>query len=241
MGARGDPGNERLEHRPSRSFWQSAVMITGAALELHGLGAKQRTRILRHQSDEPDGLRSWQGRGLPPEDVHRTSLGAAQSDEVVEEGGLAGSVSAHDRDDFAGVKVERHAGEGRNRAVTRGQPLDPRHAIAGRCGDVGPRRRLEALPKRRRVATGISHRQWDGRPAGLTGEADDRRCELRGCEDLRRRPDSHAGRAGTDRHDDVGEMHDALEPVLSDEDRRALVVHEARQRRQHLLGRDRVQ
>ena len=77
MGTRDDPGNERLEHRPSRSFWQSAVMITGAALEVHGLGAKQRARILRHQSDEPDGLRRRQHRGLTPEDVHRASFGGA--------------------------------------------------------------------------------------------------------------------------------------------------------------------
>ena len=61
-------------------------MITGAALEVHGLGAEQRTRILRHQSDETDGLRRRQGRGLPSEDVDRASLGAAQSDEMVEEG-----------------------------------------------------------------------------------------------------------------------------------------------------------
>ena len=93
----------------------------------------------------------------------------------------------------------------------------------------------------RGVAAGVSDRERDGRPSGHTGEADDRRRELGGGEDLGGRSGSYRSRCGTELDDDVGEMHDALEAVLSDEDRRALVVDEAGEGSQHLLGRDRVE
>jgi hypothetical protein len=156
-------------------------------------------------------------------------LGAAKPDEVVEESGLPGSVSSHDRHHLALMEVKGDVRECRDRPVSGGEALHPGDTITSRCRGGQTRACLEAVPEFWGLTAGVSDREGNRRPSGHTGEADDRWRQLRRREDRRRRAAADIARAGTDLDDDVRELHDALEAVLGYQDGGALVVYEARE------------
>ena len=68
---------------------EPAVAIAVSAFLRHRLGAQQRPGVLGHEADESDRLGRAERGGHSAKDFHGASLGAAEPDEVVEEGRLA--------------------------------------------------------------------------------------------------------------------------------------------------------
>ena len=162
-----------------------------------------------------------------------------------EEGGLAGAVAPHQRDDLAGRHPQAHTAQRDDAVPHHADPRARRRAPAasepGGGGEVVGGRSGRAVARRGRAARRAS-RTDSGRgsqpsrtPSSTTGG--------------RRRDAGHRDggveRTGdpprVDQQHGVGVVHDAFEPVLGDHDRRADVVHQAVQDRQHLLGRDGVE
>ena len=101
----GDAADDGLEHRSRRPLGEPAVAVAFSAFGCHSLGAQQRSGVLGHETDEPDRLGRAERGGRATKDLHRASLGAAKPNEVVEQGGLPGSVSSHDRHHFALMEI----------------------------------------------------------------------------------------------------------------------------------------
>ena len=120
-----------------------------------------------------------------------------------------------------GAASRAHRGRGRVRSV--------------RARSAGAR----AAPARRR--RGVAHRQRQRRPPRDAGRARRPAARRRRARASVRASPSVTATVAAEVHDPVGVLHDALEPVLGDDDRRPEVVHEPRDRGEHLLGRGGVE
>ena len=203
-----------------------------------GVEVEQVGRRLRHEADERARLGGREVSGVAAADVDPAALARAGALERPQQRRLAGAVAAHERDDLAGAQLEVDVAHGDDRSVAHDDPARVERRGPGRdrprhCGRRISRR--EPGEEWLRAAARVAHRQRQRRPTREAAELDDRRRDARAREQLGRIAVLDGAVAGNV-HDRVGVLHDAFEPVLGHHDGDAEVVHEPRDRREHLFG-----
>ena len=241
MSVVGDVRDNRLEHCARRPGGEPGIPVGVLAFSCHRLSAQQRPGVLGNEADEPDRLGRGERRRDATDDFHGAPLGAAEPDKVVEKGRLPSPIPPHYRHDLTLIELEADVRQRRDRPVGGGEALHLRHAVTPRRRAVQSSSVLEAAPELPARADG--HRGPKAEGATIRLHAGGGRQVAPTRQSRRRRRRVAADRTGctTDLDYHVCELHDALEAVLGDEDGRALVVDEARERSQYLLRRDGIE
>ncbi len=250
MGGAGDAGRQPVQ---DRTGGDAAVRDPGLGVGLvefllDALQVEQVGGGLRHQADEPPGLRR---RELPG------SRRAGPSGSPTEtEPALRGPEpwSAQSREDLPEPlrpirAVTSPPRRSRSTSRTAGTPwyvtVMPR--ALSRAGRSVPERAAPVAGRSRparhgggRGPSGVADGERQRGPAGGAAEFDDRRCDGRGAEDLGGRPGDHPPVAG-EVEDAVGVLDDPLQAVFGEEHGDAEVVDEPGDGGEHLLGGGRVE
>ena len=196
------------------------------------------------EADQAPRRRRFEVRRVAPVDVDAAAVARARALEGPEQRRLAGAVATHERGDLASVEIDVDVSHRGDRSVAHDEPAPAQRHDARLVGRFGCRAgRLDAVEvgdERGGPTARVADRQGKRRPTRPAAELDDRRRDGRVHEDL-------AGLAVLDRsvagevHDPVRVLDHPFEAVLRHHDGDTEVVHETRDRREHLLGARRVE